>query len=108
MRQWLVKEHPDQPVVVIMGGGHVEHNLGVYGRVKHLMPDARQLNLRMLQVRDELTEPSDYFAHLVRNGRDYGPPHDYLWFTSGPQHREHDCADVHMKRPQTKTVTSNK
>ena len=96
----MVRENPGQPVVVILGGGHLEHNLGVYERVQNLMSDARQLNIRMLQVRDEVAEPSDYFAHLVRDGRDYGPPHDYLWFTPGPQRRKHDCADIPINRPQ--------
>lgn len=100
----MVRENSGQPVVVIMGGGHLEHNLGVYERVQNLMPNARQLNIRMLQVRDNLTEPSDYFVSLVRDDRDYGPPHDYLWFTSGPQRREHSCTDVNTKRPQMETV----
>ena len=103
----MVREHPGQPVVMITGGGHLEHNLGIYERVHKLMPDARQLNIRMLQVRDESIEPSDYFTHLVRDGRDYGPPHDYLWFTSGPQRREHDCPEVHMKHPQAESETTD-
>lgn len=95
----MARENPRQPVVVIMGGGHLEHNLGVYERVENLMPEARQLNIRMLQVRDELLDPTGYFEHLVRDDHDYGPPHDYIWFTSGPQRLEHDCAEFHKKRP---------
>jgi uncharacterized iron-regulated protein len=103
----MVRDHPGQPVVVITGGGHLEHNLGVYERVHNLMPDARQLNIRMLQVKDGLTEPADYFAHLTRDGRDYGPPHDYLWFTSGPQRREHDCTSFHAKRSRSREVPTD-
>ena len=103
----MIGENPGQPVVVITGGGHLEYDLGTYERVQNLMPDVRQLNIRMLQVRDGMTEPSDYFAPLVRDGRDFGPPHEYLWFTSGPPRREHDCSHFHTKRPQTSEATEN-
>ncbi|MDJ0740579.1 MAG: ChaN family lipoprotein [Gammaproteobacteria bacterium] len=100
----MVRDNPGQPVVVIMGGGHLEYNLGVYERVQNLMPEARQLNIRMQQVIDELTLAADYFEPLRRDGRDYGPRHDYLWFTSGPPRREHSCADMHMKKPQAQAA----
>jgi uncharacterized iron-regulated protein len=87
----MVKNHPGQPVVVILGGGHIEHNMGVYERVEHLLPGIRQLNIRMLQVGREPKAAAAYFTSLVRDGRDYGPVHEYLWFTSGTARQEDEC-----------------
>ena len=104
----MARANPGQPVVVILGGGHLEHNQGVYERVHKLMPEARQLNIRMRQVSEELNEPEDYFTHLVRSDRDYGPPHDYLWFTSGPPRKQTECTEFHSKRQHKQGAAANK
>jgi uncharacterized iron-regulated protein len=103
----MARENPGQPVVVILGSGHLEYNQGVYERVHKLMPEARQLNIRMHQVSEGLSEAQDYFTHLVRDNRDYGPPHDYLWFTSGPSRKRSDCTEFHAKRPQRQGAAAN-
>lgn len=103
----MARANSGQPVVVILGGGHVEHNQGVYERVHKLMPEARQLNIRMRQVSEGLDKPQDYFTHLVREDKDYGPPHDYLWFTSGPSRKQTDCTEFHSKRHRSLGAVTN-
>jgi uncharacterized iron-regulated protein len=82
----LVDEHRGRPVVVILGGGHVVENLGVYERFAHLRPTARQLNLG-----------------LVEHGNAYdqgGPlPYPVVWFTA-PRERGDPCEAFRRRHKQ--------
>lgn len=72
---------PDQPVVVILGGGHTEHNMGVFERVQHLRPDIRQLNLGLTEIFRESAPLDEYLSTTTIGGQTFLPAYEYLWFT---------------------------
>lgn len=73
----LLDEYPGRPLVVILGGGHVVENLGVFERLAHLRPSASQLNLGLVEHREDRAED----APLA---------YQYVWFTA-PQERGDPC-----------------
>jgi len=77
----MVEAQPEQPVVVILGGGHTEHNMAVFERVQHLKPAIRQLNLGLTEI---FRQPAPLEAYLQKteiDGQTFDPPHQFLWFT---------------------------
>lgn len=100
----MVKANPGEPVVVILGGAHTEYDLGVYGRVAALLPGVKQLNIRLQDIDARGDDVQAYFAPLLHDGRDFGPRHEYLWFTSSPQRREDPCTGFHRSRPSHKAT----
>ncbi len=72
---------PDRPVVVIIGGGHTEHNLGVVDRVRHLRPGISQVNVGFVEIAPTPSPVHDYLAPLELEGHAPCPAHDYIWFT---------------------------
>jgi hypothetical protein len=52
----------------------------------------------MLQVEREPKAAVAYFTRLARDGRNYAPVHEYLWFTSGTARQENDCNE--FKTPE--------
>ncbi|ACN15683.1 hypothetical protein HRM2_25890 [Desulforapulum autotrophicum HRM2] len=72
---------PDRPVVVIIGGGHTEHNLGVVDRVRHLKPGISQVNVGFVEITRTPSPVHDYLAPLELEGYAPSPAHDYIWFT---------------------------
>lgn len=84
MAHSIVRLHdtqPDSPVVVIIGGGHTEHNLGVVDRVRHLNPGISQVNVGFVEISRTPSEIYDYLAPLDLEGYAPSPPYDYVWFT---------------------------
>ena len=77
----LQDTQPDRPVVVIIGGGHTEHNLGVVDRVHHLRPGISQINVGFVEIARTPSPFNDYLAPLELEGYAPSPPHDYIWFT---------------------------
>jgi len=77
----MAAESPEQPIVLIVGGGHTEHNMGVVERVKRLRPGIRQLNLGLTEIFRKPAPLEAYFQRETVDGNQFPPPHDYLWFT---------------------------
>ncbi|MCP4753158.1 MAG: ChaN family lipoprotein [Proteobacteria bacterium] len=77
----MIGEIPDEPIVMILGGGHVEHNMGVYERTAYLKPGIRQLNLRFREIAIRPLKLEDYFQKTTVDDREFPPAHEYLWFT---------------------------
>jgi uncharacterized iron-regulated protein len=86
------EETPDQPVVMILGGGHTEYNMAVVERIAHLKPGLRQLNLRLRTVGEKPSPVEAYFEPLTFNDKSFGAPFDYQWFTARMPEREDLCA----------------
>ena len=74
-------EEQGGPVVMIVGGGHVEHNMGIVERTASLRPQTRQVNLGLTEIAVQPTPLSDYIDRQTVQGVVFGPVHDYLWFT---------------------------
>ncbi|MBU2509978.1 ChaN family lipoprotein [bacterium] len=75
------KEFPQEPIIVIIGSGHVEHNMGVYDRVKHHIPDIKQLNLGLMEITIKPSGLQEYFSLEKEGERVFLPAHEYVWFT---------------------------
>ncbi len=79
---------PDRPVVVIIGGGHTEHNLGVVDRVRHLNPGISQVNLGFVEIARTPSGVRDYLAPLELAGFESSPPFDFVWFTQRTSYQD--------------------
>jgi uncharacterized iron-regulated protein len=71
-----------EPVVVILGAGHTQHNMGAYARVAELVPGIEQVNLAFREVA-ETPLPVDELLHDHEfEGTRFAPDHEYVWFTA--------------------------
>ncbi|MCG8566372.1 MAG: ChaN family lipoprotein [Desulfobacterales bacterium] len=77
----LSREKRKGPVVVIVGGGHTVHGLGIVDRVAHLNPQLSQVILGLTEVSAQGRPAEDYLTPLELEGFDPTPPGDFLWFT---------------------------
>ncbi|MBF0177665.1 MAG: ChaN family lipoprotein [Magnetococcales bacterium] len=80
----LLKELPvTEPVVMILGAGHVAHGMGVMDRVAHLNPGLRQFNLGFKEVSVSPSEAdlARYRQPVVVGKTRFLPEHAYLWLT---------------------------
>ncbi|WP_332671777.1 ChaN family lipoprotein [Aromatoleum sp.] len=97
----LAAERPGEPVVVIVGGGHVAHNMGVFERVAQRAPQLRQLNIGFRGEQAGTTVP-ELFAPVEFAGRRFAPTHEIIWLTPGASGRAaaSPCAGLedHMKK----------
>ncbi|MFH2058297.1 MAG: ChaN family lipoprotein [Pseudomonadota bacterium] len=73
--------HGNGPVVVILGGGHTEYNLGVIDRVTAINKNIKQVNIALTEITVNPSKLSDYLFPLDLEGYDKVPPADFLWFT---------------------------
>jgi uncharacterized iron-regulated protein len=87
---------PDKPVVVIIGAGHTEHNLGVVDRVRHLTPGISQVNVGFVEIARTPSEIRDYLAPLDLKGFQPSPPFDFVWFTQRVSYQ--DPCEKYKKR----------
>ncbi|MCP4113970.1 MAG: ChaN family lipoprotein [Desulfobacteraceae bacterium] len=87
---------PDRPVVVIIGGGHTEHNLGVVDRVRHIIPGISQFNVGFVEIARTPSGVEDYLAPLELEGYAPSPPFDYVWFTQRVSYQ--DPCEKYRKR----------
>lgn len=81
------------PVVVVVGAGHLEFDMGVVDRVAALVPSISQVNLGLRELHGEPQPLDEHFAPLVHEQRDFGPAHPYLWFTTAPGESVDYCKD---------------
>jgi uncharacterized iron-regulated protein len=94
MAESIVAMHrssPAQPVVMILGGAHTQYNMAVFERTLNLVPDIRQLNLRLQSVAQQPLPVADYFEPMIVNEQSFGSPYEYLWFTARMPEREDPC-----------------
>ena len=77
----LHETEPHKPVVVIIGGGHTEHNLGVIDRVRSLNPSISQVNIGFVEVTINPSELYKYIKPLELTGFKAAPSFDYILFT---------------------------
>ena len=80
----------EKPVVVIVGGGHTQYNMGIYERVAHLKPQTSQINVGIQEVALHPLPLEDYMRTVKMDGRTFPPSHSYLWFTQRNSH-ENPC-----------------
>lgn len=90
-------EFPKEPVVVILGAGHVTHDMGVYERVAFLKPGIRQVNLGFKETQEPTVSPSQYFQSHRVGQTEFAPEHPFLWFTPPVENEENKdpCAQFH-------------
>jgi len=96
----LAAEQPGEPVVVVVGSGHVAHNMGVFERVAHRAPRLRQLNIGFRGQRADVTV-REHFAPAELAGWRFAPAHEIIWLTpGGPAQGGSACAGLeeHMKK----------
>ncbi len=72
----------DGPVVVVVGAGHLEYDMGVVDRVAALVPGIEQVNFAMREVTPDSPAVASQFETLEYHGRRFPPAHRYLWFTA--------------------------
>lgn len=77
----MAEAQPEQPVVVILGRGHTEHNMAVFERVLHLKPGVRQLNLGLTEIYRQPAPLESYLQTTEIDGQTFDPAHPFLWFT---------------------------
>ena len=77
----MVKDQRGQPVVMVLGAGHVQYNMGVYERVAHLLPGVLQVNLGLREIAIEPLTLNEYVKTTRRDGTIFPPEHEYFWFT---------------------------
>jgi uncharacterized iron-regulated protein len=93
-------EQEGEPVVLITGTGHVAFNMGIYERVEALRPGTRQLNLGLIELAAEPRVIGDYLTPLEFEGRNYGPQHEYTWFTRAMGRDWEDlCKEFTSRKP---------
>ena len=72
---------PEEPVVVILGGGHAEYNMAVFERVRVLSPEIRQMNLGLQEIYLEPAPLESYLETTEIDGVRFEPAHQFFWFT---------------------------
>ncbi len=90
---------PDEPVVMVLGAGHVAHDMGVHERVAFLQPGIHQVNLGFQEIHPE-DPPLPRPFEPVRVGQTpFAPDHPFLWFTPPAPDREDPCAPLLSRSP---------
>ena len=84
----LYKKGAKGPIVVIIGGGHTEHGLGVMDRVTAINPDISQVNIGLTEITRDPSVLEDYIQPLELEGFKPMPPADYIWFTQRVSYKD--------------------
>ncbi len=92
----MLNEERQGPVVFIVGGGHVEHNMGIYERVAHLNPGVKQINLGFTEIFIDPAPLARYMERPTIDGRTFLPAHEYFWFTQRVDY-DNPCEKFKMK-----------
>ena len=98
---------PNQPIVMILGGGHTQHNMAVYERVAVLKPGVRQMNIGLREIAIE-PMPLDHYCQSTKIGqKTFAPSHEYLWFTQRSSY-EDPCRRFREQLQKMKQSTQKK
>jgi uncharacterized iron-regulated protein len=95
-----------EPVVMILGAGHVQYNMAAYERVAHHRPNVRQLNLGFREVAKVPEPVQSYTQPIEFDGATFDPDHEYLWFSRRAEQDVDDLCEKfrqHMKKKRSKT-----
>ena len=65
--------------------------MAVFERVANVNSELKQVNLRLASVARSPIPADDYFQPLRIDGKSYGPPYQYIWFTARMPEREDPC-----------------
>lgn len=76
-----LEANPQNPVVMIVGFGHLRHSMGIPERVAYLRPETKQINFAMMEISQEPSSLESYLPEFEINGRTFRQDFDYLWFT---------------------------
>ncbi len=76
-----LEANPQNPVLMIVGFGHLRHGMGIPERVAYLRPETKQINFFMMEISQELSSFESYLPEFEINGRTFRQDFDYLWFT---------------------------
>lgn len=100
----LLYKHYKGPVIIIIGGGHTEHDLGVIDRVKAIDKNITQVNIAMKEISVTPSDISEYLMPLELEGFNRVPPAQYLYFTQRVSYAD-PCEEFRkslekMKKPQ--------
>ncbi|WP_130470041.1 ChaN family lipoprotein [Candidatus Magnetaquicoccus inordinatus] len=87
-----MSENNDSPIVIIVGAGHVTHNMGIYERVHALRPQLRQLNLGLISGSWEEFVSSLPLPTLHIGSTSFLPAHEMLWLTPASAESSDHCA----------------
>ncbi|NGZ28734.1 MAG: ChaN family lipoprotein, partial [Magnetococcales bacterium] len=90
---------PEQPVVLILGLGHVEHDMGVMERVHHRKPQWKQVNVGMGEMDGEHHPTLPPAVEM--DGHTFAPSHQFYWLTPANQEREVDDFCSHLPHGTT-------
>ena len=94
--QWLnlsstpSKQTLKNPVLMIVGFGHLRHGMGIPERIAYLRPETKQINFSMMEISQEPSSIESYLPEFEINGRTFRQDFDYIWFTSR-QEMEDPC-----------------
>ncbi|RMF15157.1 MAG: hypothetical protein D6758_10250 [Gammaproteobacteria bacterium] len=83
-----------RPILVIVGNGHTDYNLGLISRLKALRPEAHIFNVGLLETHPEGTRPEDY---LMDDRLPDTPRFDALYLAPA-QRTTDDLCSVFKKR----------
>ena len=75
-------QHKKTPLIVIIGGGHTEFNLGVINRVSQIDNTISQVKVSLQEVSIKPAGLPYYLEPLDLEGFDAEPPADFIWFTN--------------------------
>ena len=73
--------HSNEPVVVIIGGGHTEYGLGVIDRVSAINPALSQVNIALKEIYVKEASLSEYLEPLTIGETTYPNPADFIRFS---------------------------
>ena len=98
----MLEQRPKEPVIVVLGMGHVANDGGVYERMAFLKPGVRQVNLAF-QESEYPSEPFDHYFQPITVGQGrFVPEHHYFWLTPPVMGDENldPCATLHRRTPE--------
>jgi len=96
----ILDQEIGRPVVVIVGGGHVRYNEGLFERVAHIKPAVVQVNLGLREVNMQPAGLDEYLEVPEAKGVRRFPEHEYLWFTPRVSYKD-PCEQFLKHRKKT-------
>lgn len=83
----IAKQH-NSPVIIIIGGGHTRHGLGVIDRVTAINKDLTQVNIDLSEISTQPSDLSEYMSLLDLEGFAPSFPSDYMWFSQRVSYKD--------------------
>lgn len=96
----IVAGQGGEPVVLILGAGHTQYNMGAYARVAELVPGIDQMNLAFREVAETPLPVDELLQAREFEGTRFGPDHEYVWFTARAGEQAPDPCEYFGKKPE--------